>query len=498
MKDLINNNFENSLNRLNSNMSNKTYFRTNQFEIINGANISENYYGKNRRYSYFSKCHFFKCNFKEAGFASSVFSECKFTNCCFDFANFQSCDFRFCTFEFNDESKEIVATRFMKSIFFNCKIHNVYFNSANFCESIFNGDEICNTTFHSCAFEDMLLKNTLLDNIKFSSQNFDFLKFINIKTKDTVFPFPAIPCITNGLFYLMNTKDNISFTSESSKRLTKEEYLNYIPDFILFYEKSKNYYFLANIYISLKDFHKSLDAIKMGIEQSLLIHNFRMIRHYSQLLNNKFFSIQNRKEIYGMIVDGLNKIPLKECDIDNLNIYISDIKTLLLDKVDSPYLTLDIQTNINDNEYDKIILFYKYLENVIRCYIKGHENHSIEIRHNSEVHFFIELFSDPERLIIFLAAVSECCTFAYKLTNLLISKTKTIIKNYKNRKKTKQQVPFTQEQIHYIEQLINGKNQVNIENSTIQITEINHCIYNVENLNSGIQNSYFINSNHNS
>ncbi len=498
MKDLINVDFETSLHRLNTNMNNKSYFRSNQFEIISGAIISENYFGKNRRYSYFKKCYFEKCNFKEAGFAGSVFSECTFTDCCFDFANFQSCDFRNCIFEYKDCNNKVTATRFMKSIFYNCKMNNIYFNSANFCECVFNKKMICNTIFRSCAFEDMLLKNILLENIKFSSQNFDFLKFVNIRTKNTIFPFPAIPCITNGLSYLMNTNDEVLFTSENSKRLTKKEYLNYIPDFVNFYEKSQNYYFLANLYISLKDFKNSIDSIKKGIEQSLILHNFRMIRHYAQLLNNETFSIQNRKEIYNLICSGVNSIELNESDIDNLNIYISDIKSLLLDKTESPYLTLDIQTNITDNEYESITSFYRYLEMVIKCYIGDNECHSIEIRHNSDVHFFVQLFSDPERLIVFLAAVSDCCLFAYKLTKLLTSKIKTIIKRHKNNKEMDNKTPFTQEQIDYIEKLIEGKNQVKIENKNIQITEINHHIYNVGNLNNGIQNSYYINSNYSS
>ena len=229
-----------------------------------------------------------------------------------------------------------------------------------------------------------------------------------------------------------------------------------------------------------------------------MLHNFRMIRHYSQLLNNEVFSIQNRKDIYNLICSGINNIKLNESDIDNLNIYISDIKALLLDKADSPYLTLDIQTNITDNDYESILLFYRYLEMVVKCYVGDNECHSIEIRHNSDVHFFIQLFADPERLIVFLAAVSDCCIFAYQLTKLLISKVKTIIKKYKNNKGTDDKIPFTPEQIDYINKLIEGKNQVKIENRSIQVTEINHHIYNVGNLNNGIQNSYYINSNYNS
>ena len=485
------NNFEQSFQRLNSNMENKHYFRKNQLEIISETTISENYEGKNRRYSYFLHCDFINCNFIESGFAGSVFSNCRFNNCLFDYSNFQSCDFRDCSFIFtNNHKNTLTAVRFMKSVFYKCSFNNIIFNSVNFCECIVNNNEVANSKFISCAFEDMLVKNTMIQSVRFSSQNFDFLKIQNIITKDVILPFPAAPCITNGIEYVISTKDNIKFTSEGNKTLTKEEYKMYIPDFIEFYKHTKNYYFLANILLSLKKYKESFNYIQLGIRQSVSTHNFRMVKHFAQLLNDKAFNIQDKKRAYKLITSELNKITFQESDIDNLNLYISDIKSLLFNKSDLPYLTLNLQTNIPSNDYDNIIVFYGFLEKIIDTYIGKEETHSIEIRHNSDVNFYIELFSDPERLFVFLAAVFECCNFTNKISKSVIKQ----IKKYKHEKhanSTESDADTCDQSNHEtnIEELLTDKPQINITNN-IQIKEANHCVFNVNNISSELYSSY--------
>lgn len=414
-----------SLKRLNNNMENKYYFRLNPFEIINGAIIEEDYSKKNRRASYYVECIFKNCNFFEAGFASSIFVKCEFVDCVFDFSNFQSCDFRKCKIHSTHNYFEIKGTMLMKSVFYECEFQNLFLNSVNLCSSVFNEGRIIHSKFNSCAFEDMVIKNTYMESINFSSQNFDFLKIDNIHTKDVVFPFPSIPCIIGGLRYVTETKDNVSFSGVGNTIITKKEYKTYIPDFINYYKQIKDYYVLANIMLSaFYDTNIAFSYIISGIEQAIKIHNFRKVRKYCQLLINSDFNIQHKKVAYRTISDEISKLPFTDSDQDSYNIHLREIRNMLITATDRPYLTLDIATNIQETETGKIVSFVKFIEELIQYTISEYEEHSIELRHNSDESFFIQVVSDPISLLTCLAAILECINYGKDFAKYIINKIK--------------------------------------------------------------------------
>jgi len=506
MDKYLNQSNKTAIERLNENMTNKLYFRLNQFEIINDASINENYLGKNRRYSYYSNCTFENCNFKEAGFSGSIFISCTFNDCNFDFANFQSCQFKNCVFHFL-EREIITATRFMKSLFYECNFNSIIMKNINFCDCIFEKGTIENVHFHSCALEDATLKKILLHNVQFSSQNFDYLKIEDIRTKNVVFPFPAMPCIINGFSYVINTSDNVMFTSEKYNCLNRTEYIKYIPDFIEFYKETKNYFFLANLLLSLNKVEEAYSSINLGIQQSMRTHNFKMIKHFITLLHMKCFNIQHKKITYRIIINELNKIELMDSDLENINLYISGIKNSLFNMSDSPYLILNLQTNIDSNNYEDILYFYSFIESIIKEYIGEEETHLIEIRHNSNTNFCVTLFSNPIKLLTFLSAACTCCSFAYKAVKLINKKIKDFVKNKKVKKELKQ-IEMDNNQSNpsdsnntlqtnddhiedNVKRLIDCSPPVIVIKNTIQITEANHCIFNVNELENNLQNGTY-------
>lgn len=503
--EITNNELSHSLQRLNSNMQNKYYFRLNPFEIIKDSTIKENYYKKNRRNSYYINCSFVNCNFIEAGFASSIFVECEFLDCCFDFSNFQSCDFRKCKICSTDEMKEIKGNTFMKSVFFECIFERIKFNSTNFCNSVFNNGSILNCKFNSCGLEDMVIKNSLMDSIRFSSQNFDYLRIENIITQNTVFPFPSMPCIIDGLKYVKETKDDVSFTSsENNQRLNKEEYLNYIPDFINYYKKIEDYFVLANIVLSLENnINGAFSFILSGIEQSIKIHDFRKVRKYCNLLINENFNIQHKKVAYQTISDEISKLNFSESDKDSYSIHLRELRNTLMNETDRPYLIINISTNIQETESDKIATFVAGLEDLISLSCGKNEEHSIELRHNSDEQYFIQIVSDPMSLIIFLAALFECVDYAIKFGKFLIKKIKKFIDNRKNSSFEDNNDlvklsdnDLTDKQIEYIKTAGTDKSLTMEINNTfidnhIEIKGISHSMVNVNNVEKDIQNSYF-------
>ena len=315
----------NAIEKLNMHMRNKTYFKPYTFSISSNTTITEDFSSKNRRQSYFYDCIFEKCNFFETGFAGSVFVKCNFIDCKLDYSKFQSCDFRECIISYSgSERKEVCSANFSKSVFFDCKLINIFLNSANLGDSIFENGEIINNKWRSVLVENMMIKNSILKDMRFASQNFDFLTIENIKTYNTVIPFPALPNIINGISYLYNTNDDIRFTScnEKNDRISKNEYIELINSFETYYTYVKEYFPLANILISQERLQEALYVTYLGIIQSLKLRNFRMIYQFCKLIQiNSQFTIQHKKRLYQQIQIEIAKEELSTEDYMFLNMY---------------------------------------------------------------------------------------------------------------------------------------------------------------------------------
>ena len=98
---------------------------------------------------------------------------------------------------------------------------------------------------------EVLIITTPRDNVTFKNLNLEYTQFINVKINDTALPFPTIPFIINGINYLMHTKDKVFVKSAKADKITKDEYLNILPHLKIYYEKTHNYFPLANIYIDI-------------------------------------------------------------------------------------------------------------------------------------------------------------------------------------------------------------------------------------------------------
>lgn len=467
-----------SITKLNMHMRNKRFFKPYSFDVHHNEYITEDFTSKNRRQSYYSNCIMENCVFFESGFSGSVFIDCKFIDCNFDFSTFQSCDFRNCEISYT-QKKEINGINFAKSIFSNCKLFNIFFQSANFGEARIENTYLEKIKFRSVVFENTLIKDTFLKDIRFASQNFDFLTIENIKTENLVMPFPAMPCIINGLDYLYNTSDNIRFTScdKGNNRIGKAEYLALIDDFERYYIYTKAFFPLANIMIAQDRLQEAIYATLLGIIQSLKMKNYRMIYQFCKLVqNNPQFTIQHRKKLYDQIKIEIDKEDLSTEDYHLLNMYIREIKELLLNSTCNPYLLLDIKTNIDSSESEKIGIFINAIEKLIESHFEGKEEHSIEIRHNSLENFIVEITGEPEKLITFLASFLACIDYTCKLATFIIKKARKM--NKKNEAQNK-----------INSKAIASTSQTFI-NCNINVVNINYNIFNSYNINPRFQSGY--------
>lgn len=481
-----------AMEQLNLHMRNKTHFKSYVFPIHNKEIITEDFSTKNERLSYYKDCNFKDCNFFEASFAGSVFINCNFIDCKFDFSKFPSCDFRECNFFYNQsEMVEIKSLDINKSIFNGCTWSKIFFNSVNMEELNFNNGKFIDCKWRSVSVENAIIRKSLLKNMRFASQNFDFMTIIDIQCENVVFPFPAMPFIINGLTYIYNTNDNIKFTSYKSGkkgRINKNEYLQLMNEFESYYVNTENYFPLTNILIAQKHLEDALISVIRGIEHSIRHRNFRMILNFCKLFKDNFlFTIQHRKKLYYIILNEISKENLSNIDYEIFSLYIGKIKEILIGTTNNTYVIIDMKTNIDSSETEKIALIISEIEKNIQLYLFNKEEHHIELRHNSEESFLIQIASDPERLVIFLSAFLQCLGFFGSAIKKLTDKSKEFKFIEKNN--------FNDSSVIGCNNHINNANEnittnhVFVQNN-ITIKELHYHIYGTDKLENDIQNMH--------
>lgn len=472
--------YESAVLKLNEHMRNKNFFKPYTLSIHKNEMVSQDFSGKNNRQSYYFQCTLVECDFFEAGFAGSVFIGCVFEDCKFDYSNFQSCDFRNCTIKYSrKEQQEVKSVNFSKSVFSNCTLLNIFFNSANLGENIFDNCRFENNKFRSVVLENTIIKNSFLSDIRFASQNFDFFTIENITTSNVVIPFPAMPCIINGLQYLYKTEDDIRFTScgEGIKRISKSEYVKLIDEFETYYIYTRNYFPLSNIMISQNRLQEAIYVTVLGIVEAIKLKNFRMIYQYCKLVqNNPQFNIQYRKKLYQEIQLAISQEDISIEEYEFLNMYIDKIKNLLLTQTTTPYLLLDVNSNIDSDEAEKTALFINQVEHLISIYFDREEEHFLEIRHNSLENFIIQIAADPERLVAFLAGFLTCIGYTCQFASFIIKKARERINKSHSKEKESNEVIADTVQI--------------FKANNISITNVNYNMFNVKELDVNLQSGY--------
>lgn len=418
LRPVSNDQFKIIQNRLMSNMNQISFFRENQFEIIENKILDQDYTGENLRRSYYKNSKFITAKLKNTGFSGSYFQSTNFVdsiiyNTKLDFCEFDNCKFynlknidlkkyiKFCYANFNQ-------SRFLNSFFINLDLE-----AANFTEIIFENVIFNDCIWRSLCLEGATFRNTILDNVVLHKLNFEFSIFDNIKMNNVRLPFPTIPFIFNGLSYLMTTSDSITISSASSKTgtITIKEYLDCLSDLIAFYTTTENYFPLANILISLCRYEEAYIAILKGIEYCMqFLRNFRHVYYFCKLLQlTPYFSFKQRADVFNIIINFSNLNEWRPLDYYNFSFYIDRIRNTLLNENNGNNLFLNLNTDIKCDEYDKISMLYKCVDNIV-LNIQNETGkkiiHFCEIRHNSPINFFVKFFSDYNNLNLLITSLS--------------------------------------------------------------------------------------------
>ena len=118
---------------------------------------------------------------------------------------------------------------------------------------------------------------------------------------------------------------------------------------------------------------------------------------------------------------------------------------------------------------------------MLSSHVKENEEHFIELRHNSLENFIIQITSDPERLIIFLAAFFTCIGYSVQFVSFLLKKAQNLIFKTKTSKNDKE-VKLYDEEIALVKQVLEEKD--------IKVVNVNYNIFNASVIDPKIQSGY--------
>lgn len=468
---------------LSEHMFNKHFFRLDQFKMMKGAKITDNYKTRNLRQSYYAECTFDRTNFEEAGLSGSAFIKTNFIDCNLNFTNMQSCDFRNCEIAMNNN--EMLSTRFNRSIFQEVRFSDCELKSVAFTDSVFNNSKFENCIWRSVALENVEFNDSILSDVKLKNLNFEYARFNNIKMNNIRFPFPTIPYIFGGISYFMRTTDNtvISSAKSATGSISISEYLNLLDDLETFYLGTNNYFPLVNIYLAKNKNVEAYAAVVSGIDVAIQLRSFRVLKYYClQVRMNNLFDDNDKKKLYNYILELISKQDLTESDYYNLNMYMSDIRYLLLNNYDNATLQISLQTNISVHETDKLALMLNIIEEFTNIIPSGDTQYFVEIRHNSPYSFFINIISNPTEIIV----LAGLCYSAFMGILKVIEKINLIRMSHQEIKLKKQEVLLNNKDIRLKDIEIEKAEKESmrlfdkLNKNNIEINLVNHNITNIK------------------
>ncbi len=480
---------------------NKTRFKRNPFYVSVGGTDSADYTSKSLRRSNFSQKIFDHTIFNNCGTAGAHFSSCQFNKCQFKNANFQESTFSGGIIQHNTDENPITNSNFNHSLFTNkFEIKNVLFEHCVFQGTAFIDCSIKNTTFWSSTLEDTLFSNVTMEKVKFSDLNIDYAVFENVRMHQVILPFSQI-CFSFGLLpYLLSTTDEVYITSANTDigYMSKNSYMELIPDFIQYYAGTDDYFPLANIYLAFGKNELAKNAITTGLLLAISNYDFQRIKYLCKLIySSSVFNYHERKTIYDYI-----NCHIRFYDTDsrlqyNYAIYKNEISNYLLNNNKRYILTSEINiiTAVNYNNGNLLGNTLSILEEIIECGKSADGEHSISIRHNSSVEIFVFIQDCYQALSVIVPGIYSVCL------GIEILKEKRIANKQKKKeleydetlkkieiKKAQTQlerdkIALKKEQLELEKQLVDPiqQNQAvlrqNILNLGVDISEIHHITY---------------------
>lgn len=376
-------------------------------------------------------------SFLNAALTGSYFSETTFSNSVFDESNLQYC-------------------HVIHSAFYDVKIHSTNLSYSNFFgtsfkQTLFKGSTVSELLFDTCSFEDCIFTASMLENavfthctlknVQFANTNIEFMEFRECEFQDVTMPFQQLPYVYGLYAHLSNG----GIRAEAGDVcLTAEEYLALQEDLIVYYASINEYFPMTNLYLVRQELDSAYQCISLGLQASITSKNFRMLKFFCKLaVQGTLFPHQKLRELYTIINAYVRKQTLNIYEQRDFIYNSAEIRSLLLDSIyDCPTARIELQTNIDATEPEKVIQFIEYVDHAIRETCSQQISH-IEYRHNSDSNFIAFISANYREILLTIYIL-------YKFANTVSEQMEKRIMNWQtirlNRQKLKKDCQKQSEQ----------------------------------------------------
>lgn len=292
------------------------------------------------------------CNYDEACVTGSIFRNCKFIDCTMDRADFEFCEFYQCEFS----TKKIFSCSFNNSSFVESSFSAIHFDSCTFTGAYFQRCPFDHVQIIYSTLENALFKQCSFYHMDIRYLNMDYIDLDHPYMEDVVLPISQVAFIFGAPQYLKNTKDIVFVSKGNQGHMTTEEFFRkVVPLLCSHFEKTRQFFPLANINFAIGNSKAGADALKQGLRDSMVTRDFRMLKHYCKLAacGGKFRPSDLRK-IYYEYICPLYPQYSAESGIPNYARHITEIQAILFGKAKKPTFSITFQTNIRQGESGKL------------------------------------------------------------------------------------------------------------------------------------------------
>lgn len=285
-----------------------------------------------------------ECNYAKACVTGSIFRFCKFVDCSLYQADFEFCEFYDCEFQ----CEAVLGASFNNSSFINTKFIGVNFQSCTFTGALFQTCLFDRGQISVCTLENALFRDCDFEGIDYRNLNMDYIELDTPHMNDAVLPLDQIPFMFGALQYLMTTKDAVSISEGNKGRMTPTRFFEkVVPLLCTHFEKSKQFFPLANIYYAIGDNKKANKAIKDGLITCMAIRDFRMLKYFCKLIAySGVYQPSALHNLYNNYICRLYPQNSANLDIPNYAHHILEIKSLLFGTAKRASIRVAMKTDI--------------------------------------------------------------------------------------------------------------------------------------------------------
>lgn len=367
-------------------VKNQSFYRKdmNRFETNNTTFQNCSFYGAACDASRFYNTTFISCDFSGATFQDARFINCVFKNKCF-----------------------AEAMNFSRSMFIGCQIYGFEISLSTLHQCYFEQCQIIEGTYNTCTLDGTKFIKCNMSDIDLSHLNLEFVTIEDLSFDGSVtLPPYQIAYIINGMQYAINNLNTYDVQTDDGK-VNGSYFVSQIPLLDQFYRSKRMHFPLANVLLGKGQTEDALKEIQIGIEESLDLKDFRMVKNYCCLLKETpSISISEKQKAYKKITSYADIIDLNREEYYLYIQYIGQVKELLINNVSNQSrLEIVINTDFEENDLNHVYELYKFFMYAFEQARSEQHIDFIEIRHNSPFQIALTYIDSIPEIIGILAFI---------------------------------------------------------------------------------------------